>query len=144
MINIMFGQNGNTDRTFTFQTPLTDSGFVKIRKDGEVKWTSYETTTEVADNVDGDTTVHRCIVRNLQVGKYEYMVGTEGCSSDTYSFEVKTYNESTPIRVLWTSDQQSWTKNEYEVWNVCARFLNKKANQFDFHLNTGVIAPYIK
>ena len=140
MINIMFGQNGNTDRTFTFQTPLTNSGFVKIRKDGEVKWTSYETTTEVAGNVDGDTTVHRCIVRDLEVGKYEYMVGTEGCSSDTYSFEVKTYNESTPIRVLWTSDQQSWTEREYEVWNVCARFLNKKANLFDFHLNTGDIS----
>ena len=32
MINVMFGEDGNTTRTFTFQTPLTDSGFVKNKK----------------------------------------------------------------------------------------------------------------
>lgn len=140
MINVMFGENGNDTRTFTFQTPLTESGFVRIRKDGEIKWTSYETTTEIFSNVDGDVTVHRCIVHDLAVGKYEYMVGTEGCTSETYTFEVKTYNESTPIRILWTSDQQSWSKREYDVWQMAARFLNKKANLFDWHLNTGDIS----
>ena len=104
MINVMFGENGDNTRTFTFQTPITESGFVKIRKDGEVKWQSYETTTELFSNVDGDVTVHRCIVTDLTPGKYEYMVGTEGCSSDTYTFEVKIFNESTPMRILWTSD----------------------------------------
>ena len=68
------------------------------------------------------------------------MVGIEGCSSDTYSFEVKEYNESNPLRILWTTDQQSWTTKEYDVWQMCSRFLNKKANQFDFHLNTGDIS----
>ena len=140
MINVMFGENGNNTRTFTFQTPITESGFVKIRKDGEVKWQSYETTTELFSNVDGDVTVHRCIITDLTPGKYEYMVGTEGCSSDTYTFEVKIFNESTPMRILWTSDQQSWSKREYDVWQVAARFLNKKANLFDWHLNTGDIS----
>ena len=144
MINVMYGENGNTTRTFTFQTPLTENGFVKIRKDGETKWISYETSPEIFSNVDGDVTVHRCIIENLEEGLYEYQVGTEGCVSDTYSFEVKIFNESNPMRILWTTDQQSWTKREYDVWQVASRFLNNKQqnleHQFDFHLNTGDIS----
>ena len=144
MINIMYGENGETTRTFTFQTPLVETGFVKIRKDGENKWITHETTTEIFSNIDGDVTVHRCIIENLEVGMYEYQVGTEGCVSDTYSFEIKMFNETNPIRVLWTTDQQSWSKREYDVWQVCARFLNNKQQNldapFDFHLNTGDIS----
>ena len=144
MINMMFGANGDDTRTFTFQTPLTESGFVKIRKDGDVKWINYETTTELFSNIDGDVTVHRCIVENLEPGLYEYQVGTEGCISDNYSFEVKEYDQNQGIRVLWTTDQQSWSKREYDVWQMCARFLNNKqqnlAVPFDFHLNTGDIS----
>jgi hypothetical protein len=144
MINVMYGENGDDTRTFTFQTPLTDSGFVKIRKDGELKWESYETSVEIFSNVDGDVTVHRCIIENLEEGVYEYQVGTEGCVSDNYSFEIKEFNESQPMRILWTTDQQSWTKREYDVWQMCARFLNNKQQNleepFDFHLNTGDIS----
>ena len=32
MINVMYGEDGNHTRTFTFQTPLAESGFVKIKK----------------------------------------------------------------------------------------------------------------
>ena len=142
MINQMYGENGDNTRTFTFQTPLTDSGFVKIRKDGETKWVSFETTVELFSNVDGDVSVHRCIVSDLEPGVYEYQVGTEGCTSDAYVFEVKEYNESQGMRILWSTDQQSWTKQEYDVWQMCARFLNNKQQNldvpFDFHLNTGV------
>lgn len=140
MINIAYGENGDITRTFTFQTPLTKNGFVKYRKEGVAKWTKVETTTEVAAHVDGDTTVHRAIITNLTVGKYEYQVGTEGCSSDIYTFEVKNYDSNNPLRILFTTDQQSWTAREYDVWNVCARFLNKKSDLFDFHLNTGDIS----
>ena len=144
MINVMFGENGNTTRTFTFQTPLTDSGFVKIRKDGESKFKSFETTVELFSNVDGDVSVHRCIIDDLEVGVYEYQVGCEGCTSDSYTFEIKEFNESQAMRILWTTDQQSWTKQEYDVWQMCARFLNNKQNEldvpFDFHLNTGDIS----
>ena len=144
MINVMYGEDGNTTRTFTFQTPLTDSGFVKIRKDGETKFKNYETTVELFSNVDGDVSVHRCIVEELEVGVYEYQVGCEGCTSDNYMFEVKEYHESNPMRILWTTDQQSWTKQEYDVWQVAARFLNNKQQElevpFDFHLNTGDIS----
>jgi hypothetical protein len=144
MINVMFGENGETTRTFTFQTPLVESGFVRIRKDGESKFVSYETTTEVFSNVDGDVTVHRCIIENLENGVYEYIVGCEGCISDSYSFEVRPFNQSKGMRILWTTDQQSWTKQEYDVWQVAARFLNNKQNEldvpFDWHLNTGDIS----
>ena len=144
MINVMFGENGNNARTFTFQTPLTDAGFVRIRKDGEAKFVSYETTTEMFSNVDGDVTVHRCIIENLEVGMYEYVVGAEGCISDSYSFEIKQFDKNNGMRILWTTDQQSWTKQEYDVWQVCSRFLNNKQNEldvpFDWHLNTGDIS----
>ena len=140
MINVCYGQDGEHTRTFTFQTPLCEDGFVKYRKEGETVWTSVETTTEVASHVDGDTTVHRAIVHNLPVGKYEYMVGTEGCSSDTFSFEIKEYSSDVPINILWTTDQQSWTKREYDVWRIASKILNPKVSQFDFHLNTGDIS----
>jgi hypothetical protein len=144
MINMMYGENGDNTRTFTFQTPLTESGFVKIRKDGELNWINYETTVEIFSNVDGDVMVHRCIVEGLEPGKYEYQVGTEGCVSDNYAFEVKIFDEANPLRILWTTDQQSWTKQEYDVWQMCARFLNNKQQEleepFDFHLNTGDIS----
>ena len=144
MINVMFGENGNNARTFTFQTPLTDAGFVRIRKDGEAKFVSYETTTEMFSNMDGDVTVHRCIIENLEVGMYEYVVGAEGCISDSYSFEIKQFDKNNGMRILWTTDQQSWTKQEYDVWQVCSRFLNNKQNEldvpFDWHLNTGDIS----
>ena len=139
MVNVAFGLK-DTTRTFTFQTPLCEDGFVRYRKEGQTKWTSVETSTEVASHVDGDTTVHRAIIKNLAIGKYEYQVGTEGCSSDIYSFEIKEFNQSTPINMLWTTDQQSWTKREYDVWKVAGKFLNQKADQFDFHLNTGDIS----
>ena len=144
MINVMFGEDGEHTRTFTFQTPLVESGFVKIRKDGETKWNNYETSVEVFTNVDGDVSVHRCIVEDLEVGLYEYQVGTEGCTSDNYSFEIKEFNEEQAMRILWTTDQQAWSKREYDVWQVAARFLNNKQQQldvpFDFHLNTGDIS----
>lgn len=144
MINVMYGENGNSSRTFTFQTPLVESGFVKIRKVGELKWINHETDVELFSNVDGDVVVHRCIVHDLEVGNYEYQVGCEGCLSDTYSLEVKEFNEENAMRILWTTDQQSWTKREYDVWQMCARFLNNKQQEldvpFDFHLNTGDIS----
>jgi hypothetical protein len=144
MINVMYGEKGDTTRTFTFQTSITESGFVKIRKDGELKWESYETSIEMFSNVDGDVSVHRCIIEDLEQGVYEYQVGTEGCVSDNYSFEIKEFNQEKDIRVLWTTDQQSWSKREYDVWQMCARFLNNKQQEleepFDFHLNTGDIS----
>ena len=144
MINVMYGENGDSTRTFTFQTPLVESGFVKIRKDGDLKWETFETTVELFSNVDGDVSVHRCIIENLEVGVYEYQVGTEGCVSDNYSFEIKVFDENQPMRILWTTDQQAWSKREYDVWQMCARFLNAKQQgleePFDFHLNTGDIS----
>ena len=40
--------------------------------------------------------------------------------------------------------QQAWNKKEYDVWQMCARFLNNKQQSldipFDFHLNSGDIS----
>ena len=144
MINVMFGEDGDHTRTITFQTPIVESGFVKLRKVGEAKWDTYETAVEIFSNVDGDVSVHRCIVENLEFGEYEYQVGTEGCISDNYSLELKEFNENKGMRILWTTDQQSWTKKEYDAWQTVARYLNNKQQEldvpFDWHLNTGDIS----
>ena len=58
--------------------------------------------------------------------------------------KLKEYGESQGMRILWSTDQQAWTKREYDVWQMCARFLNNKQAKlrcpFDFHLNTGDIS----
>ena len=48
--------------------------------------------------------------------------------------------------MLWTTDQQGFTVEEMEATGVCFNNISdwEKNTDFDFHLNTGVIAPYIK
>lgn len=141
MINIAYGENGDTTRTFTFHTVITDEGYVKYKKITEVNWASQLTERQIIRNKDCDSTLHRAIVHGLSAGIYEYQVGFEGCWSDISTFEVKTYGLNTPLRFLWTTDQQSWTPKEYKVWGAVAKFIRQhKIDTYDFHLNTGDIS----
>lgn len=141
MINIAYGKNGDATRTITFQTVIADEGYVKYKKTSELTWKTLETTREIIRSQDCDSTVHRAILTGLTYGIYEYQVGFEGCWSDIASFEVKEHNQTTPMHILWTTDQQSWTIREYKVWGVVAKYLRKnKLDAFDWHLNTGDIS----
>ena len=118
LINMCYGRNGETTRTFTWQSALTDEGYIKWRKYGELKWNKKATEKSIITHYDTDATLHRVVINDLEVGEYEYCCGEEGAYSDVSTFEVKKYqqtaNESNfiddRIKVLWTTDQQAWTK----------------------------------
>lgn len=142
-INISFGENGDNSRCFCFRTPVTNDGFVNYRKVGESLWNSISTTISIVKDMDALSSVHKAKLNNLSVGTYEYKVGYDGCWSDIATFEVKNYSlETQDINIIWTSDQQSWTTREYDVWKIMAKYLrqNNGYKNFDFHLNTGDIS----
>lgn len=142
LINISFGKE-DTSRCFCFRTPVAREGFVYYRKVGENLWNSELTSMSIVKDMEGVSTVHKAKVSNLDVGVYEYKVGYEGCCSDIATFEVKNYNnQEQTINILWTSDQQSWTEREYNVWKIAAQHLrqNNGYKKYDFHLNTGDIS----
>lgn len=120
LVNMCYGSDGETTRTFTWQSKVTDTGYLKYRRikddnDTEVNesWIKIETTREMVKHHDQDCTIHRVIARNLLPGIYEYQCGEEGNWSDIETFEVKKYLETVddvttykPMKILWTSDQQ--------------------------------------
>lgn len=141
IINISFGEE-DTSRCFCFRTPVAREGFVYYRKSGDSLWNSEFTTMNIVKDMEGVSTVHKAKISNLTTGVYEYKVGYDGCWSDIATFEIKEYNQNEEINMLWTSDQQSWTEREYDVWKVAAQHLrqNNGYKNYDFHLNTGDIS----
>lgn len=148
LIDIYFGENGNNTRTFTWQSRVTTEGYLRYRmiKDatGNVvtnDWTKVETTREMVKHHDQDCTIHRVIIKNLAYGEYEYQAGEEGFWSDIETFKVKEFTDETPIKVLWTTDQQGWTEDEYRVWKTCIESIAyHDKTDYDWHLNTGDVS----
>lgn len=139
LVNICYGENGNTTRTFTWQSKVTDEGYLKYRKVGTTVWSKVETTKKLVRHKDSDATIHSVIVNNLTPGVYEYQAGEEGAWSDIETFEVKTYDSTHPIKFLLTSDEQGWTINEYKAVETTAKFIENNET-YDFHLNCGDIS----
>ena len=113
LVNIQYGNQWHT-RTFTWQSKVMNRGYLRYRKVGSSQWIYKDTNTQIVYHKDGDCTIHRCIVRNLPEGVYEYQCGDEGYWGDTYTFKIKSYQTSdgTPdrsqhIKFLQVSDQQS-------------------------------------
>lgn len=138
-VNLMYGEDGNTTRTFTYQTSITDEGYVKYRKHGTATWTIKETSKEVIQHLDGEYTLHRAIIHNLENGIYEYKVGFDGCWSEEETFEVKVRPATSrePIKFLWTTDEQSWSLEEYSAYTVAMQNI-LEWEDFEFRLETGV------
>lgn len=140
LINVGFGQDGNTTRTFTWQTPRTYEGWVKYRKQGESKWKFVESSRTVITHGDGDAMVHSAIIRKLTPGTYEYIVGEEGRWSDMYTLEVKVKSLSTEtVKILQISDQQAREELGYIAWKKAMPMIANN-NDFDFIINTGDIS----
>ena len=100
-------------------------------------WTVKETNKEVIQHLDGEYTLHRAIVHNLEEGVYEYKVGFDGCWSEEETFEVKTHANNEPIKFLWTTDEQSWSLEEYSAYTVSMQNI-LEWEDFEFRLETGV------
>lgn len=143
LINISYGEQGDTSRCFCFRTPINNEGYVYYKNSGESIWNAITTNISIVKDMEGSSSVHKAKISDLTPGVYEYKVGYDGCWSDVATFEVKDYsNQSQNINIIWTSDQQSWTVREYDAWKVVAKHLRQNNNykNFDFHLNTGDIS----
>ena len=71
LVNICYGKDGETTRTFTWQSALTDEGYIKWRKRGEIQWNKRPSVKEIVTHYDTDVTLHRAIIRDLEPGVHE-------------------------------------------------------------------------
>ena len=140
-----------TTRTFTWQSQLMKSGYVKYREKGTDDWTTVKANTSVIQHPDCTVSKHSAIIKGFKIGKtYEYQVGSEGYWSDQHEFELKNKTSDT-IKVLWESDEQSWTSGEMRAfknvfnsikndWHSESQSNDFKMSDFDFILETGDIS----
>ena len=144
LMNITYGIDGETTRTFTWQSVATEEGWLRYRKLGENRWHIVESERVITTQPDVESTIHRCIIRDLAPGTYEYQAGEEGMWSDVATFEVKKYGTTEPMNIIWTSDQQGWHAEEYIAWKVAYQNIldlyEKEGKEWDFALNTGDIS----
>ena len=140
-INMGYGKDGNTTRTFAWQTLTTHKGYIKYKSINGTSWMTKRSTIKHIGHPDCDATVHNVILYNLEPGKYVYKVGSESCWSDEYEFEVKVPTNSDTIKILWTSDQQGWNEHEYKSWGIMYDAIKQYINnEHDFMINTGDIS----
>ena len=140
-----------TTRTFTWQSQLMKSGYVKYREKGTDDWITVKANTSVIQHPDCTVSKHSAIIKGFKIGKtYEYQVGSEGYWSDQHEFELKNKTSDT-IKVLWESDEQSWTSGEMRAfknvfnsikndWHSESQSKDFKMSDFDFILETGDIS----
>lgn len=141
MMNIAFGKDGHTTRTFTWQTYPTTNGYLKYKKKGtEDDFTVVESTKTSIQHEDCDATMHSVIITGLEAGIYQYQAGEEGKWSDLYEFEVKVYGEREAIKFVQTTDQQGWTEEEYMAWKYAFDQIYEDHSDMHFMLNTGDIS----
>lgn len=73
--------------------------------------------------------------------KYLYKVGRDGAWSEERSFTLKNRDKviANGYNFLQISDQQGFNGEEYEMWRVCAEYIDsdKATNPYDWCLNTG-------
>lgn len=139
-LNIGFGYNGDTDRTFTWHSAVTDRGYLQYKLKESNSWTTVQSTRKFVALDDSDATIHSVIVKNLPFGTYEYRVGEEGRVSDIYEFEVVDASDTLrPINIVQVSDQQGWDYEEYTAWAKANDYIQSHET-YDFILNTGDIS----
>lgn len=139
MINICFGKQGDTTRTFTWQTEPTTLGYLRYRKKGEEEFIQVPTSKRPIQNLDQDGTIHSVIIRNLTPGTYEYQAGEEGKWTDIYEFKVHDFSNYAPMKFLQVTDQQGWNEYEYHSWQKAVEYIEKN-EEYDFIINTGDIS----
>lgn len=167
MVNITFGiqatDNGNgATRCFNWVSVGYYDEFLQYRKKGETSWTTIESITEsTSSNYSNDpkiakcyerirwittnltaVTTHKCIIRGLPAGEYEYRVGRytdDDYISDIMSFTVRTDYQAKSFQFVQTSDQQGFNWAEYQVWKKASLHISKNHPNIHFTLNTGDI-----
>lgn len=136
LVNMGFGKDGNTSRTFTWQSVRTKKGALRYKLKGEIDWIYVESNKVLIQHYDIDAISHSVILRNLAEGTYVYQVGEEGRWSDEAEFIIKVPNEREPISFVHISDQQGWNEYEYKSWEKANAYIEANEN-YDFIINTG-------
>lgn len=140
MINMCYGENGDSTRTWTWQTYPTRKGYLRYKKVGATKWITIESKKKTITHPDTDATVHSVIVKNLEPGNYVYQVGSNALWTDEVEFTVKVPTNEDSIKMLHVTDQQSWNEEEYSAWGIIYKMIEEKEKDWDFVLNTGDIS----
>ncbi len=86
-------------------------------------------------------TTHKCIIRNIMAGNYEYRIRREDSdyTSDILQFRVKSNNSVKDFSFVQVSDQQGFNWAEYTAWARAAEYIDKNVD-LDFTINTGDIS----
>lgn len=163
IVTCTFGHNAHTTRCFNWVSVGYYDEYIRIKKDGETNWEVFE-SFKVGDSrpstknwnnkiynrirsitTDGTPfTVHKFIKdfeEPTTTQKYIYQVGREGAWTEERSFTLR--NRQTVIdngyNFLQVSDQQGFNSEEYEMWRICAEYINsdKATHGYDFCVNTG-------
>ena len=139
MINMCFGYDGNTSRTFTWQTKQSNPSYLQYKKKNSDTWITVECDRKTITHPDTDATVHSVIIHDLEPGFYEYRAGTEGRWTDVYVFEVKAPSDDDTIKFIQVGDQQGWNEYEYNAWKIISKIIEDRED-FDFMINVGDIS----
>lgn len=166
-INCLFGiqatDNGSgATRCFNWVSVGNYDEFVEVRKKGTTEWTKHYSITKnnkansSAINKfivhyarlrwcasDGTwVTTHKCIVKNLTKGTWEYRIGRDNdisYYSDILEFNVEADADVTNFSFVHTSDQQGFNWAEYTAWWKTADIIKEREKNFNFLINTGDI-----
>lgn len=166
-INITFGiqatdSGSGATRCFNWVSVGYYDEYVEYRKKGETEWKrSYSITDNNAANPEWITkfiehykrfrwtasdgtivTTHKCIIKNITKGSYEYRIGRDDNSlytSDILTFTVQSNDEANNFSFIHISDQQGFNWQEYTAWWKTSYMINKTESDFNFFINTGDI-----
>lgn len=166
-INITFGiqatDNGSgATRCFNWVSVGYYDEFIEYRKVGSSDWIKvYSVTDNNSSNPEWITkfiehykrfrwtasdgtivTTHKCIIKNISSGNYEYRVGRDNnisYYSEVLTFSVKKDSDVSDFSFIHISDQQGFNWQEYTAWWKTSYVIKNKETDFDFFINTGDI-----
>lgn len=114
-----------------YQNDTNVATFIKIYN--RIKWLTTNNTA---------VTTHKVILRDLNVGTYNYRirrVGDDKYMSDEYTFTVRSNSGVNAFSFIHTTDQQAFNFYEYQAWTKACYAINNSdaSDSIHFTLNTG-------
>lgn len=166
-INVTFGiqatdAGAGATRCFNWVSVGNYDEYLEYRKQGADTWTRvYSITDNNASNPEWITkfiehykrfrwctsdgtwvTTHKCIVKSLRKGTYEYRVGRDNdvaYTSEILTFKVEADEDVSKFSFIHISDQQGFNWAEYTAWWKTAYVIKRDEEDYNFFINTGDI-----
>lgn len=163
IVTCTLGHNAHTTRCFNWISVGYYDEFIRFKAEGMTEWLTAESFkagdnrsneknrgNKIYDRIRSITTdgtpftVHKFIAdfpEPSDIIKWEYQVGREGAWSEVRTFTLRNRQSiiTNGFDFLQISDQQGFNAEEYEMWRVCAEFIDsdKSSNPYHWCLNTG-------